>query len=230
MKKNLKSIILGCLFVCMSIVIIFSLCTNHNFLPKTNVWNNNTHKTENVSNSSKTKDAQKKDQMKQVTVRKKNTFDMGSEVSTEGMTYKINSVSRTKKGNHYLDNSDCPYPKIDSSGNIINEYSYVIVNVTICNTIKSNKEFYLNKCTLENGVSQMGVEPRSFDKGKDISRKDYFCYIFQPSEKSTFNIAYVVKDEDLDTKKIDFIIDPNGIRPFTDNVRIIQIRKFENKN
>lgn len=181
-------------------------------------------------------------------------FDLGdvpvqqnlNQVSTFGMTYTINSVESTKeKGslpiqvilermrNKEIVPWDSLYESMtfDNQGNITNNYSYIIVNLTIQNDMDYPQEtLFLNSCYLlgknEKGDYIDKFEAMLFDKRLDVESKDYFHYPLKPKESVTFNLGFIAQDEDLDLykNKMDLIINNSGTNKLDDeNVRIIPL-------
>lgn len=88
---------------------------------------------------------------------------------------------------------------IDEKGNIINDYSYVVANITMINKGKSVFEETLNNMRLiaEYNTDDL-YEARSYNSEKNSSEsKSYFLNELEPNKEYNFNMVYILPDEVL---------------------------------
>ena len=76
----------------------------------------------------------------------------------------------------------------DSQGNITNEYSYVVLNITMMNKGNENVEVSLNSLLLHFGTEKK-------------TSKNYFVEKLEPGKKLNVNVAYVAEDKQLNEYK-----------------------------
>ncbi len=171
--------------------------------------------------------------------------DMSEEVATYGMTYQIESVERTKeKGPLPIDRilqlrenggivpMSTLYDAIvfDQEGNILNDYSYLIVQLSIEEDLGQEHVIPLNNYYLvtkdAHGEYVDKFEPQLYDKRSDVEKRDYFMYPLKPNEKNTFQLGFIFPDEVLNQYqgRIDFVINNSGMMEVDDeNVRVIPL-------
>ena len=82
----------------------------------------------------------------------------------------------------------------DSQGNITNEYSYVVLNITMM-------EVSLNSLLLHFGTDGGYNEARSFNSSEKKTSKNYFVEKLEPGKKLNVNVAYVAEDKQLNEYK-----------------------------
>ena len=83
----------------------------------------------------------------------------------------------------------------DSQGNITNEYSYVVLNITMMNKGNENVEVSLNSLLLHFGTDGGYNEARSFNSSEKKTSKNYFVEKLEPGKKLNVNVAYVAEDQ-----------------------------------
>jgi hypothetical protein len=217
MRNFLKNIITGCIGILLVTVIVYSLFKNNDFLPDSNIWKNTNTQDNHTSTQNKDDSIQK-------------SVDMSNEVSTFGMTYKVNNIKRTKQRGPLPLTNIYDFLLLDDQGTIKNNYSYLIFNLSIRNDLESEQEITLNSYTIYGKNSQdvytLKLEPMLFDKRTDVEKRDYFHFTLQPKEEVTFNLGYIAEDKSLEEYKnhMDFIINNGGTSNFSDkDVRIIKI-------
>lgn len=81
----------------------------------------------------------------------------------------------------------------DENGNIINEYSYVIVNASIVNKGKNVFSSSLNSIYLAVGP-ECKAELRSYNSEKSSCGKDYYIIDFESNVEYNYNLAFIVED------------------------------------
>ena len=84
----------------------------------------------------------------------------------------------------------------DSQGNITNEYSYVVLNITMMNKGNENVEVSLNSLLLHFGTDGGYNEARSFNSSEKKTSKNYFVEKLEPGKKLNVNVAYVAEYKD----------------------------------
>ena len=89
----------------------------------------------------------------------------------------------------------------DSQGNITNEYSYVVLNITMMNKGNENVEVSLNSLLLHFGTDGGYNEARSFNSSEKKTSKNYFVEKLEPGKKLNVNVAYVAEDKQLNEYK-----------------------------
>lgn len=140
----------------------------------------------------------------------KNTVKIGRKFSQNGMSFIVNSVQVTKKAldtdaNYYVDENE-PV-KFDANGNITNDYTYIVVNLTIKNEKTADNEFYLNMFHYIPISKQKneriddcyyGGTLRGYKTKADSYRidKSYFRKVYKPGEQYTCNLVFIQKDTD----------------------------------
>lgn len=226
MENKPTKIIVSIIGVFMIAVIIYNFAIKNDSLPDSNLWNKSGVQESNVETEGKKEDGNEDIQKQALDIK------MGVETSTNDLIYKINSVTKTKqRGPLPLTDFFSDFLTIDNEGTILNDYSYLIVNLSIANNLEQEKLISLNSYYLlgkdSNGEYIDKFEPMLIDNRTDVEKRDYFHYTFHPKESATFNLGFILKDEVLDTykNKMDLIIDNSGGNRMLENkdVRIIKI-------
>jgi len=116
---------------------------------------------------------------------------------------KFNSMNISKEKGDFDICEDWEETK-DESGNIINEFSYVICNVTLINKGERNFLGGVNSICL----SPFGKDPeylcelRAYNSNKTKTLiKDYCLVEFEPNKEYNFNLAYIVEDYIIERDK-----------------------------
>lgn len=221
MQKNLKKLIVGFIGISMVVVIVFSFYKGTDFLPKDSTWSekgDENPKGENESGSKAKGDSAHK------------AVSMKSEVTTFGMTYKVNNITKTKKKGPLPKTNIYDFLKLDEEGTIQNNYSYLILNLSINNDLDEEQEITLNSYNIlgknDEGVYQEKLEPMLFDKRSDVENSEYFHFTLKPKEKMIFNLGYIAEDDTLQQYRdsMELIINNGGTFNYGDkDVRIIKI-------
>lgn len=141
------------------------------------------------------------------------TYKMGEEVYLGDFVYKVNSAIKTKKRGNFPTPTHREKLSFDKEGNLIDDNSYLIVNLTIKNTTEETKVMSLNN----NGLAPLHdncefplSECVSSSKLDGYGRKDYFKVKLNPKEEYTWDLVYADEDEFLENK--DLIFEINGIQ------------------
>ena len=189
----------------------------------------------NVSNSSMTAQQTEATRASEIISADDNSYDendikiyeMGDIVSTCDFNYIINSVTKTKELGEYT-KEQVEYfngEEVDENGTLISDHSYIFINMTIENTSNAPIERTINSCGIIAGNDSIALgyteEMRFFDKGLDAKSRDYFHYTLEENKKQTFNVGFIVKDENLDSNKLTMIINNHGTYPYDEAVRYI---------
>ncbi|MFU0826831.1 MAG: hypothetical protein ACFWTJ_04705 [Lachnoclostridium sp.] len=144
-----------------------------------------------------------------------NVSDMKSTVMADGYQYKVNNVKVTKEKEDFV-KTDWPQVEYDSHGNIINDYSFVILDIDInfVEEIYKGLDIYLNNMTLyafnNNGDFENSYEVVSSNNGNDYSQKNYFGINLEPGETLTRKIVFIVMDKELKNNQFVLLIDNHG--------------------
>lgn len=157
------------------------------------------------------------------------TVKMHQAIDCLELEYIANSITITKKAllnsNQY---TGSPMVKMDKDYNILNEYSYFMVNITVENTTDRVIDRYLNSLRLycisnDNRLSENdGTEMFAYD-GTDKISKAFYCYSFSPGEKKNFNIVFYILDDTIANLKLATLIYEPGGHPVSPDVRFIDL-------
>lgn len=130
-----------------------------------------------------------------------------AEMKYYDILYQVNSIEVTKKRGDFDKCEDWDETK-DSSGNITNDYSYVVVNMTVQDQCEKEDIFGVNDIRLVLGKDAKAREElRSYNsQGVNPVDKQYFILSLKPNQKYNFNLAYIVKDEDAEKHKDDMLV------------------------
>lgn len=117
------------------------------------------------------------------------------------MVFKVNGIDITKKKGNF-DKRIYGSENVDSSGNTIGSYSYVVIHLSVTDKCKTDHIVGVNSYTLifnrgeKDGI--YGIEPYTYNSGGLNSMdKEYFIISLKPGKAYNFNLAYVVKDDIL---------------------------------
>ena len=111
--------------------------------------------------------------------------------------FKMNEITISKLKGDFDICDDWEETK-DINGNITNNYSYVICNVTVENKGKYKYFTSLNNMFL--GINKdHSAELRAYNSNKEITNRKHYCYInYEPNKEYNFNLAYIVEDSCLE--------------------------------
>lgn len=240
-KKKNQIILVVCGLIMAGVIIYNLIASGGSFLPKENVWNkqevsagdssNNDSGGNSTVKATDDKDLEGKLISEGEEAPKEQGTALGEEFQVNDLIFKINSVEKTKDKRVYaMPPLDKPfftsdengktlsedYLLADEKGTILNEYSYLVVNVTIKNTKEIAKEYYLNSISLQmyddKGKDIYGPSPLLNDKEIDVEKreKDYFRYEFQPLEEREVTIVFIAEDKYLDYNNLKLRIENHG--------------------
>ncbi len=194
MKKN---ILLVCIGVFVIGVISLSIIKNGAAIPENNAFNKPVESTT-EREITDTAD-QQVDTIKDIPQSK----DKTQTVDGFGVTYTVNSVSRSKERGS-LDMIGDRYDgiQVDSAGTLQGDQSYLTINVTIQNDLDQSNTISLgnNRVLVISDQGEL-IEEKEFlvyDQGQDIWAKDYGLVELQPKETVTYNVGYLLDDDTLD--------------------------------
>lgn len=234
MSKNKNQIILVvCGLIMLGVIIYTIVAEGKSFLPDENVWNKQKGSSSDSNmegNGSNINNKELEGSEISDDEKVKEDQGIGDEFQINDLIYKINRVERTKEKRVYsmpppnlrfytVDEHGKTlsedYLSVDEQGTIFNEYSYLVVNFTIKNTMDRIREKYLNSIMLQlyddKDESIKGLSPLLNDREVDQEgRKDYFRYEFQPQEEKNVTIVYIVEDKYLDYNNLKLRIDNSG--------------------
>lgn len=206
--------------IIMVVIIGISVFKNDDLFPKSNLWSNKkeTEKNTEIKEENLTLDNESEDDK---------TFEIGEEVLTDDLTFKVNSVEKTKERKQFPNPPDWDRVVADEKGNLINDMSYLIINVTIKNNREAERMFPLNSCwvnAIDDRNERGTYECWMSSKLEDFDKKDYFEYTFQPQEEYTCDLVYIVEDERLQNNNLIFDINISGVVGYNDDSRYVKIK------
>lgn len=153
----------------------------------------------------------------------KNVVSVGHSVASTKYSFTVTSWIASKEYSGYeapegVDITESPGAELDSEGNIINNYSYVVVNVSAKNQSEQKIE---NDLIWGNFQLKFIMPPSEYSDyigeidylGEDVPRKfghDYYAENFEPGETKEIAMIYVVHDELLDSEGMYLEINPTG--------------------
>ncbi len=207
----MRKIVFNLLLIVMVICVIYIGISQIGTFPQKNVWNNK-EGIEDVKN-----DTIEEDEIIEEEVVKKVKYEMGEEVSFGPITYKVNSVKTSKQA------VDFPPPinwsdlyTFDNEGTLIDENSYIIVNIVIENNNGEILEFYLNSMSL---AVIKDLETRIQDHSECLSaknienfgRKDFFRVELEPGKEYNYELVFIAPDTSIANNDATLIIDRQEI-------------------
>ncbi len=154
-------------------------------------------------------------------------------VLADGYRYSVTKVEVTKKKGKF-EHPDWPEFQFDSHGNLINDYTYVIVDIKIKYQEEVYKELdvYLNNLTLhvfdKDGKIINAYEAVASDNPISLEKKEHFKMKLNIGDEVTRKIVFIVKDADL--KGEDFILhidNHNGKGEHIEDQQCIQLNLGE---
>lgn len=141
--------------------------------------------------------------------------DMNSAVMADGYQYKVNNVEVTKEIGEF-ENPEWPHFEYDDNGNLTNEYSYAVIDITIDykEVVYEDLEVYLNNMTLnifsDDGDFKNRYEVVSSNNNIKFSQKNHFKIDLATGESITRKIVFIVDDKELNNNFVLFI-DNHGV-------------------
>jgi len=150
-----------------------------------------------------------------------NLYTLGETVNYEDAEYIVTSITITKDIGEVA-KEDINYfsdEEIDEKGNLINNYSYIFVDLTVKNVSGVQKEVLLNNtfARIEGKEAfEAGGEARYMNPRQEKTRMaDYFKYILDKKEKIQVTVLYIMPDESI-IEDMYYVIGSSG--SFLDNI------------
>jgi len=140
-------------------------------------------------------------------------------VMQDDWAYHVNSYHVTKeKGN--WENSDSNIYKFDDDGNLVNKYSFIVINITVECKNKSDAEFWLNGMTFliydANGKNVGGSEMNAAAIDKPMS-KSFYLYNLELGDILTTDIIFVLEDNMI-SEKNNYLLSINNTGMASSNI------------
>lgn len=110
--------------IIMAVIIGVCVLKNDDLFPKTNVWNSKGENTEIQEYENLILDSEFDDGK---------TSEIGDDIFTGDLTFTVNSIEKTKEIEKFSKPLNYEQFVTDEKGNLINNMSYAIINVTIKN-------------------------------------------------------------------------------------------------
>lgn len=194
--ENKRKIIKYSSVAAVALVITGGALLNHNF----NIFNNTAEGNLTPASHNSKADNKYNNLYKDAAFFENAVYEMGEEVYLGDYIYKVNSVIKTKTRGDFPTPTNWTRFSFDKEGNLIDDNSYIVVNLTIKNTTEETKEIYLNNNQLtllhDKGYFPL-AECISSSKLEGYGRKDYFRVELNAKEEHTWNLVYACKDEYL---------------------------------
>lgn len=208
-------------------IIGISIFKNDDLFPKSNLWSNKKESKEDTETKENAEIKADESLAAAKEFKDDKTFEIGEEVLTDDLMFKVNSVEKTKERKQFPNPPDWDLIVKDENGNLINDMSYVIVNVTIKNQKETERVFPLNSCwvnAIDDRNERYTYQCWMSSKLDDFDKKDYFEYTFQPKEEYTCDLVYIVEDERLQNNNLIFDINISGVIGYDDDSRYIKLK------
>ncbi|WP_148409298.1 DUF4352 domain-containing protein [Murimonas intestini] len=178
---------------------------------------------------------------REITPSDSNVYQIGDTIDTSKLIFTVNSyhITKTKGAFDITDIKETPLDVVlDNEDNISNNYSYVIIDMTIKNKQSKEVEFYLNNLWLRfinkdseysgNNIYYAG-QLRGYKDGQPADNgKAYFRRILKMNEERPLTLTYVISDEELDGAALLLKIWPSGAINYEDDSRFVSLVQ-ENK-
>ncbi len=175
---------------------------------------------------------------------------MGDSVVTDGFTYRVDKVIKSKKRGVLPVPIGFSLTTFDKDGTITGPCSYLTVALNIKNNTDEEKEIYFNSTHIiymddkDTVVSpdSGGEDPWLMDiKPGEQDKKDYFAYTFKPHEDLKFHLGFIVSDDVLPYNNMEFLINNSGVEfpdrsggdhhaEYDENARFIKINWEESES
>ncbi|WP_034439515.1 hypothetical protein, partial [Clostridium ihumii] len=118
--------------------------------------------------------------------------------------------------------------EIDDEGNITNEFSYFIINMTIKNKTDKVLEKNLGEYKIDfydnNNKTINGAAPTLTNREYDGQDRRYFCYNIQPHEELTTDLIYIMWDNYLDYNNVELTIGSVDYRVRGQQCKTLKVR------
>ena len=136
-------------------------------------------------------------------VKSLNIVDMDQEVVYDDIKYKISNIDITKEiGDRSVEDILFFDEKVDETGNLLDTWSYVWMNVEVTNESKSKVDLSVNTNTFvlikeDYEILETQTEARYIDPVGDLGVMQKFHLVLEPQENRKVELGYIVKDEYL---------------------------------
>lgn len=160
------------------------------------------------------------------------TYKMGEEVYLGNFVYKVNSAIKTKKRGNFPTPTRREKLSFDKEGNLIDDNSYVIVNLTIKNVSEKTKELCFSDIrlsSLNDDGNFPSTECVSRSKLDEYGRSNYFIVKLNPKEEYNLDLAYADNDEFLENNDLGLHIYGAQVRSIGEGAGRIRHIKIEYK-
>ena len=152
-----------------------------------------------------------------------NITTVGNPIRSGDFSYKVNSWSMSKEYPGYPQPEgdtpleERPGAQLDENGNIINDCSYVVVNIEVKNMTSKDitsliwGTLYLN--SVGNGAGKYTGEAAYLGDDRPLS-KDYYLEIIPANSTKEMTFVYVEKDEYLKDNQLYIEVNPSGVATY----------------
>lgn len=164
----------------------------------------------------------KEEQRQKEEMRKAPKYGIGDTVETMGFSYTVEQVEITKDSKGYrppegmMPLSEYSDTILDESGNITNEYSYVMVHVKIKNLSGTEEILSVGHMRFKvEGVGELEIEHSGEfqylgEEEPGTYGKKYGLIPFSGGEEQSFIMIYVQRDNELTGNKLYLDVNPQG--------------------
>ena len=221
--KKISKVLLGIIAIAMIITIVYYLYSSFidNPLVENNVLqsSNRNQKTSDIETSEQTVDENLPMSLKNIGIlpysgNTKNigeTFELINDVDGLKMQCCVNNVIFTKEAidtdaGYYVDDNE--KIQFDASCNILNEFTYVCVNVTLKNETDQENAMYMNRFSViaidpqteDSADIYFAGELRGYKTRNDLLEynKSYARKEILPNEEFTVNLVFIQRESDLE--------------------------------
>ena len=152
-----------------------------------------------------------------------NITTVGNPIRSGDFSYKVNSWSMSKEYPGYSQPEgdtpleERPGAQLDENGNIINDFSYVVVNVEAKNLTSKDVTsliwgiFYLK--SIGNGAGKYTGQDAYLGDDRPLS-KDYYLETIPANSTKEMTFVYVEKDEYLKDNQLYIEVNPSGVATY----------------
>ena len=213
MKRKAVAVTVGIVITGMTVFAAYGFIQSANLFPKDNLWDQShnpsaptstaySSMSDQLTNQYNIPNLENLGETERLLFSQKPGRTVGLHEPTEyrDVLYTVNSFYITKqsqlKSNQY---TELDWPKIDENRNIIDDYNYFMIDITLENILDQKQTVGLNGLNLycirnDNCIEGGGKELFGYD-GREGVTKDFYFYTFEPGEKKDFKLAYYIKDE-----------------------------------
>lgn len=143
-------------------------------------------------------------------------YGQSQEISTDGLLYKINSVSKSKDSENLLFDEDMMRSYWDENKNLKDEYWYYIVDISITKKEDSGPEkIGLNNIWLDsfdkNNKNTASHELQSFTGLNNRDAKDFCIIELEKGESFDGKLFYIVEESEINNDNFAILINNDGV-------------------